>query len=34
MKQVCVARMTAFGQAGNAGKIQCKSIADFVGYYK
>ncbi len=33
MKKVCVARMTAFGQAGNAGKIQCKSIGDFVSYY-
>lgn len=34
MKKVCVARMTAFGQAGNAGKIKCQSIADFVSYYK
>ncbi|QDU87333.1 Fructose-bisphosphate aldolase [Pirellulimonas nuda] len=34
MKDVCVARMTAFGQAGNAGKIKCKSISDFVSYYK
>lgn len=33
MRKVCVARMTAFGQAGNAGKIQCKSIGDFVSYY-
>ncbi|MEQ8846939.1 class II fructose-bisphosphate aldolase [Botrimarina sp.] len=33
MKEVCVARMTAFGQAGNAGKIECKSIGDFVSYY-
>ena len=23
----------AFGQAGNAGKIECKSIGDFVSYY-
>ena len=33
MKEVCIARMTAFGQAGNAGKIQSKSISDFVSYY-
>ncbi|MEN0110249.1 MAG: class II fructose-bisphosphate aldolase [Planctomycetota bacterium] len=33
MKEVCVARMTAFGQAGNAGKITPKTIGDFVGYY-
>ncbi|MCD4699253.1 MAG: fructose-bisphosphate aldolase class II [Phycisphaerae bacterium] len=32
MKQVCVKRMTAFGQAGNAGKIKpatCKQMVDF-----
>lgn len=34
MKQVCIARMTAFGQAGNAGKITPKTIGDFVAYYK
>lgn len=34
MKQVCIARMTAFGQAGNAGKIKPKTIGDFVSYYK
>lgn len=34
MKQVCIARMTAFGQAGNAGKIKPKTIGDFVAYYK
>ncbi len=34
MKDVCIARMTAFGQAGNAGKIQCKSVKEFVSYYK
>ncbi len=34
MKQVCIARMTAFGQAGNAGKIKCKPISEFVSYYK
>ena len=33
MKQVCIARMTSFGQAGNAGKITPKSIGDFVSYY-
>lgn len=33
MKEVCVARMVAFGQAGNAGKIDCQSINEFVGYY-
>jgi hypothetical protein len=29
---VCIARMTAFGQAGNAGKIKpitCKQMIDF-----
>ncbi len=34
MKDVCIARMTAFGQAGNAGKIKCKSVKEFVSYYK
>ncbi|MEO0529323.1 MAG: class II fructose-bisphosphate aldolase [Planctomycetota bacterium] len=34
MKQTCIARMTAFGQAGNAGKIKPKTIGDFVSYYK
>ncbi len=32
MKQVCIKRMTAFGQAGNAGKIKpatCKQMVDF-----
>ncbi len=33
MKAVCVARMTAFGQAGNAGKIKPQSINEFVGFY-
>ena len=33
MKQVCVARMTAFGQAGNAGKIKPVSIEKFASYY-
>ena len=33
MKEVCVARMTAFGQAGNAGKIKPQSISEFVSFY-
>lgn len=33
MKQVCVARMVAFGQAGNAPKIKTKSIDEYVSYY-
>jgi len=33
MKQVCIARMVAFGQAGNATKIKCESIKQFVNYY-
>ncbi|MEM6798041.1 MAG: class II fructose-bisphosphate aldolase [Planctomycetota bacterium] len=33
MKEVCVARMTAFGQAGNAGKIKPVSIDDYISYY-
>ena len=33
MKDVCVARMTAFGQAGNAGKIKPVSIDKFASYY-
>jgi len=34
MKKVCIARMTAFGQAGNAGKIKPKTCADMVDFYK
>lgn len=34
MKDVCVARMTAFGQAGNAPKIKPVSVEQFVSYYK
>jgi fructose-bisphosphate aldolase class II len=34
MKEVCVARMTAFGQAGWASKIKPKTVADYVSYYK
>lgn len=33
MKDVCVARMTAFGQAGNAGKIKPVSIDQFASFY-
>ena len=33
MKKVCVARMTAFGQAGNAGKIKQISLADMAALY-
>jgi fructose-bisphosphate aldolase class II len=34
MKAVCVARMTAFGQAGNAPKIKPVSCDEFVSYYR
>ncbi|NOY40797.1 MAG: fructose-bisphosphate aldolase class II [Planctomycetes bacterium] len=33
MKQVCIARMVAFGQAGNASKIKPASIEQFISYY-
>jgi fructose-bisphosphate aldolase class II len=33
MKDVCVARMTAFGQAGNASKIEPVSIDKFASFY-
>lgn len=33
MKQVCVDRMTAFGQAGNAGKVKCISLEEMAGRY-
>jgi fructose-bisphosphate aldolase class II len=33
MKQVCLARMVAFGQAGNAGKIKPVSIDKFASIY-
>jgi len=33
MKEVCVARMEAFGQAGNASKIKCVSIEQFASHY-
>ena len=34
MKKVCVDRMTAFGQAGNAGKIKCISLDEMVDRYQ
>jgi fructose-bisphosphate aldolase, class II len=33
MKEVCIARMTAFGQAGYAGKIKSVSIDKFASFY-
>ena len=33
MKEVCIARMTAFGQAGNADKIKPVSIDEFASFY-
>src|SRR6476620_11405716 len=33
MKKVCIARMTAFGQAGNAGKIKPVPTREFAKYY-
>jgi len=34
MKQVCVDRMVAFGQAGNAGKIKRVTCTEMVAFYK
>lgn len=34
MKDVCVTRMVAFGQAGNADKIKCKTTREMVDFYK
>jgi fructose-bisphosphate aldolase class II len=34
MKEVCKARMIAFGQAGNAGKIPLKTLGEMVDFYK
>ncbi|MCK4624799.1 MAG: fructose-bisphosphate aldolase class II [Phycisphaerae bacterium] len=34
MKQVCIKRMTAFGQAGNAGKIKPTTCKEMVDFYK
>ena len=33
MAEVCKARMIAFSQAGNAGKIKVKSLSDMVSFY-
>ncbi len=33
MKEICKARMTAFGQAGNAGKIKPMTCKEFAKYY-
>ena len=33
MKKVCVERMIAFGQAGNAGKIKIKTLSQMVSFY-
>ena len=33
MKKVCVERMVAFGQAGNAGKIKLKTLSQMVSFY-
>lgn len=33
MKRVCIARMEAFGQAGQAGKIKVKTCAEMVAFY-
>ncbi len=33
MKQVCIARMTSFGQAGNAGKIKCIGVDQMASQY-
>ncbi len=34
MKKVCIARMTAFGQAGNADKIKAVTCKSMVAFYK
>ena len=33
MKKVCVARMTSFGQAGNASKIKCVGTTEYAKVY-
>jgi fructose-bisphosphate aldolase class II len=33
MEKVCIDRMVAFGQAGNAGKIKVKTCGDMVAFY-
>ena len=34
MKKVCIARMTAFGQAGNASKIKPVTCKQMITFYK
>ena len=34
MKEVCIARMEAFGQAGNASKIKTVTCSEFVDFYQ
>jgi len=34
MKKVCIERMTAFGQAGNAGKIKPVTCKEMIAFYK
>ncbi|NLW87424.1 MAG: fructose-bisphosphate aldolase class II [Planctomycetes bacterium] len=34
MKKVCIERMVAFGQAGNAGKIKVKTCKEMVSFYR
>ncbi len=34
MKEVCLARMEAFGQAGNAGKVPVKTCKEMIDFYK
>jgi fructose-bisphosphate aldolase class II len=34
MKKVCIARMIAFGQAGNAGKIKPVTCKEMVAFYR
>jgi fructose-bisphosphate aldolase class II len=34
MKQVCRERMIAFGQAGNAGKIKCRTLKQMISFYQ
>ena len=33
MKEICLARMTAFGQAGQADKIKCLTLVDMASRY-
>jgi hypothetical protein len=33
MKKVCAERMVQFGQAGNAGKVKCITLADMANRY-